>query len=97
MSYSFSVIAATKSTAAELVQTELRKVRDQQPIHEKDCGQALCAVTAMLSVLPEDESKSVSVSVSGYIGYMADDQKIVTANCSVTAGLVEPAGITGTG
>jgi hypothetical protein len=92
MSYSFSVRAPTKKEAEEKVSSELVKVIEAQPIHKRDADQATNAAFSMIALLREDDTRDISVSVSGSLGWEGDsaspDCKITSANVNVQAYLV---------
>jgi hypothetical protein len=73
MSYSFGVQAPTKKEAEEKVSHELVKVIESQSMHKKDADQAANAAFSMIALLREDETKDIYVSVSGSIGWEADE------------------------
>ncbi len=88
MSYSIGVRAATKSLALTALAAKFDEtVVAHQAVHEKDRSAALAAAEGMVNVLPEDESKDVSISINGYLswsGLPADGNYNFTA-ASVTA------------
>lgn len=90
MSYAFSVRAPNKAAACQQVEEELSKVVASQPIHKKDQDQALVAALEFIGLLRDDESRDVSVSVSGYLSWEGVDAAggITGTNISVTATLV---------
>lgn len=85
MSYSFSIDATTKAEAKDKVAAELDKVVQQQPIHVVDRKQARDAVEAFVSLLPDDDTKDLHVSVSGSVAWAGpQDEPVVTgANISI--------------
>lgn len=93
MSYSFNVKALTKAVALQLVAAKLDEVVAQQPVHAADRQQALDAATAFVGLLPEDETREVVVSVSGYLSGQwsgSDLAQLSGASVSVNASLVSP-------
>lgn len=89
MSYSFSVVGATKDEAKAKVALELAKVVLAQPVHGKDQTQAQAAADAFIDVLlvPIDEGAEVSVSVTGSLWTEGDIVR--QASVSVTASAVK--------
>lgn len=69
MSYSFTVRAATKAIALQLVASNLDKVVADQPSHAADRDQALAAATAFVGMVADDESRDVVVSVNGWLSW----------------------------
>jgi hypothetical protein len=69
MSYSFNGRAATKTAAKEFVAAELAKVISSQPIHVRDRDQAQAAANAFIDLVEDDDTKDVSVSVNGSVGW----------------------------
>jgi hypothetical protein len=68
MSYSFSILAAEKASAASNVAGELDKVVAQQPIHEADRPAHEAAVRALIELLGEPgEGQEIAGSVTGSI------------------------------
>lgn len=92
MSYSFTVRAATKALAKEMVVAELAKVVASQSPHECDKEQAEAAASAFIDVLDDDMTKDVTVSVHGSVGWVGtwgtDPVSITNASVGVSAGLV---------
>lgn len=85
MSYSFSVRAASKLQAKQLVAAEFDKVVASQPVHGTDKSQALAAAETFIDILPDDESQDVNVFVSGYLSGSWDKADLVSlSNVSVT-------------
>jgi len=91
MSYSFGFKAANKADAKAKIAAELDKVVAMQGVHSKDRVQAEAAGTAFVDLLDDDDSKDVSVSMSGSLSgnWSGNDLTSFTgANVSVSAGLV---------
>lgn len=66
MSYSIGVRAASKAEAKQALADKFdTTVMPHQKVHAKDRDQALAAAAAFIDLLPEDESKDLSVSMSG--------------------------------
>jgi hypothetical protein len=61
----------------------------QQPVHAADAKQAQAAADAQVDLLQEDDSKDVTVYVSGSLGWTGqmEDGNYTSANVSVGAGL----------
>ena len=83
MSYSFNVKAATKAEAVTAAEQEFDKVVAGQPIHARDRKAAMTTVASVLDVLPDDDAKGVSVSVSGYVSWTEGEP---FTQCSVNVG-----------
>lgn len=90
MSYSFSVKAATKAEAKVAVAAEMDKVVQSQPTHAQDRDQAVTAASAFIDLVGDDDTKDVSVSVSGWLSWLTVDGVVTTqgASVSVSANLV---------
>jgi len=92
MSYSFNVRAASKAAALAAVSVELDKVVTQQPVHAADRAAAEAAAVAQVNLLVDDDTRDVSVSVSGSLGGTWNDDGEITdlsnANTSVYAALL---------
>lgn len=89
MSYSFSVHGATKMEAIEKVSTEMAKVVQGQPVHSNDERQAQVAAHAFISLLEDDATKDVAVSVNGSISTATTG--IRQTSVGVSASLVDKA------
>lgn len=92
MSYSFQAKGKTKSEAIAAVITKMDEVVAGQPVHAADREPAIEAVKAFINLLPEDEAKDVSVSVSGSLGWQGvypDSHAITSAQVSTYASLVK--------
>jgi hypothetical protein len=88
MSYSFSVRAATKDEAIAKVGEEFEKVVNAQPIHAKDRDAVETAAENIVAVLKNDDTRDVTVSVSGSLSWTEGDQ-VSYANLSINAGFAE--------
>lgn len=91
MSFSFGAKAANKAAMVETVKAEMDKVVTQQSIHERDRDVVEATVAAMLDVLPDDDTKDLTASVSGSLSWDTDAAQNVTitgANVSVYVGTV---------
>jgi hypothetical protein len=94
MSYSFNVKGATPAVALELAAAEMAKVVASQPCHAQDQAQALAAAKAVMEPLITDDSKDVSLSVTGSVTWgppytiEPGKEKIVACTISVAASLV---------
>ena len=90
MSYSFSVRGVNKEEAMERVAAVLDEVVAGQPIHARDREAALAAVSAFVNVLPVDETRDVSVYVSGSVSWtgLSPNESIMSAGVNVSASLV---------
>lgn len=91
MSYSFSVRAATKALALAAIALKLDEVVAQQPVHAADRQQAQDAANLFVGVLPEDESRDVAVSVSGWVSGRWQGSELLTlegASVTISANLV---------
>lgn len=86
MSYSFQAKGATKAEAVAAVVVEMDKVVAQQPIHAADKEQAVTAATAFVNLLPDDDTKNVLVSVSGWLQWEGENN-ITGTSFSVNASL----------
>lgn len=91
MSYSFGARAASKSAIKVLLATKFAEVLANQPSHAGDMAQAEAAANAFVDVLPDDDTKDVSVSVNGSVGWRGTwgvDHVVTSANFGVSANLV---------
>lgn len=93
MSYSFTVHAASKAEALDLVEAEFEKVVQSQPVHAADKEQAQAAAAAFIELMPDDADKDVHVTVNGSIAWtgLNDDPSFTAASCSVSAWLMQRA------
>lgn len=90
MSYSFQIRAATKALALLAVAAKLDEVAVQQKCHERDKTQALATAEAFISLVDEDETKDVAVSMNGSLSGVwegSDVTTITSAAVNVSAGL----------
>lgn len=70
MSYSFSVLAADKAAAKVAVATKFDEmVVASQPVHAHDRAAVLANANAVIDLLPDDDTKDVSVSCNGYVSW----------------------------
>ena len=70
MSFSFTVLRAdTKAEAKASVATELDQVVNSQPIHERGRDVAQALAEAFIDLLADDETKYITVSVSGSLSW----------------------------
>lgn len=90
MSYSFNVRAATKAEARAEVEAKFdAEVIKHQPSHARDKAQALANLDNALALLADDDTKDVSISMSGALSLTNwQDQENceivgVTINCSL--------------
>jgi hypothetical protein len=91
MSYSFMVRAATASAALVLVSDKLAELVENQPVHQNDAAKHETVAALIVSLLHEDETMDVSVSVSGWLSWGNDltQTKFTGANVAVTANHVK--------
>lgn len=88
MSYSFQIRAANKAAAKAAVAAKFDQTAGTQACHARDKVQALAAADAFIDLLTDDESKDVSVTMSGSLSGQwqgSDVTSISSANLSVTA------------
>lgn len=91
MSYSFSVCAADKSAALIAVNDKLAEVVQSQKCHLRDQDHVLTVAGCFISLLADDPTKDVSVSLSGHLTGVwvgSDVTRIEGAAVNVTACLV---------
>lgn len=91
MSYSFTIRALTKAAAAAAVTEKMAEVAAAQQCHKRDEQQAVATAHAFIDLLDEDETREVSVSMSGSIAgnwQGSDVTSVSGANVSISAGLV---------
>lgn len=70
MSYSFTILAASREMAKVLLAAELDRVAEQQPVHRVGRDQALAAASAFVDVCDEPpEGHELSVSVHGSVSW----------------------------
>lgn len=67
MSYSFNVQAPTKAAAKDAVAAKFDEVIASQPIHTRDKAAALANAGAVIDLLSGDDTRAISVSVSGSV------------------------------
>jgi hypothetical protein len=90
MSYSFSVLAATKAAAKSAVAAKMAETAVAQKCHARDMVPAIAAANAFVDQLADDEAKDVIVTMSGSLMDRWDGSDVVhceSANVSVTASL----------
>ncbi|UIF90862.1 hypothetical protein [Cupriavidus sp. UYPR2.512] len=90
MSYSIGVVAETKEAAKAAIAAKFdADVVAHQPVHARDRAAVLANVDAALSLLADDDSKDVSVSVNGYVSWQTPEPQDVVPLTSVgiTAGV----------
>lgn len=87
MSYSFTILAATKSLALAAVASKLDEVVAQQPSHEVDRAQAQQAAELFVGLLPDDAERDVRVSMNGSVGGTWSSDNRVAALSSVAVGV----------
>lgn len=92
MSYSFSVMGATKDEAKTLIEAEFDKIIASQPVHAADKAAALAAAGAFIDLLTDPpEGKVVRVSMHGSLGWNEPDPKSFTGSgVGVSAQLWQP-------
>lgn len=82
MSYSFYVRAASMDEVGQLIKAKLDEVAAQQELHQNDRHEAETVAKTFLSLLPDDPSQDIIVSMNGSIGSI--DGKIVSAGVGVS-------------
>lgn len=87
MSYSFSVKAATKGEALDLVAKEFDKIVASQSVHETDRAKAFEVVAEFLAFLPDDEGQDVLASVHGSIS--TNDAGVYSASVGVSVQMAQ--------
>lgn len=89
MSYSFSVRGSTKAEVKEKITAELARVVEGQPTHKADQAQAQAAADSFIDILAIDDSKDISVSMNGSLGWMSSHPETYTGvGVNVSASLV---------
>ncbi len=89
MSYSFSIKADSKDEAAKLVEAELAKVVEQQPVHAADYQAAQEVAEGFIAILADPgESEQISVSVYGSLSWRTEGV-LTGANVNVSASIVQ--------
>ena len=94
MSYSISARGATKALAlAALAASFDTNVLANQPVHAADKQQALAAAEGIAGILPDDDSKDVSITMNGWLSWQnvgdESERRFAGASVSVTANLVD--------
>ncbi len=70
MSFSFNVKAASRKEAYGMVEAELHKVCDLQPVHEKDAPSIAAMVREYLEIADEPaEGAQINMNVAGSIWF----------------------------
>lgn len=90
MSFSFTVTRATKDEAALQVKVEMDTVVANQPEHAADAPHVLSTVEDYLTLLVDDPTKDVYLSISGSLqfdNWSDPDKKPSGVNVSVYATL----------
>lgn len=88
MSYSFNAQASTKAAAKDAVAAKFDEVTATQPIHARDKAAALANANAVIDLLMDDDSRDISVSVSGYVGWqdvLREDAPLQSVSISASA------------
>lgn len=84
MSFSFTVIKATRADAREAIKVEFDKIVASQPLHNLDRAEAADAALALINLLPDDATRDLVVAVSGSI--MTDEsQQPYSVSLSINA------------
>lgn len=87
MSYSFSVVAATKADVKTKIAAEMDAVVLSQPVHAADHDPAIAAASAYIDLLADPaDHEQVSVSVCGYLSWLTEGS-FVGSSVSVAAGI----------
>lgn len=92
MSYSFTLRAASKAAALLAVRAKLDEVVAQQPVHQIDRQQAMQVAETMVALLPDDDTRDVSVAMNGYVsGAWSGSELLALSSVAigVNAGLVQ--------
>lgn len=87
MSYSFNATGADKHAAKLAVLEKFDAIVLQQPVHKADRDAVLANAGAVIDLLAEDDTKDISVSVSGYVSWSGADHiqlSTVSIACSAT-------------
>lgn len=92
MSYSFTVRKPTKAEAKAEVAAQFSEVVNSQPIHERERAAALALADTFVDLLADDETKDVTVHVSGSLswqgsleGMQIEAVPLTSANLNVNA------------
>lgn len=87
MSYSFTIRAASKALALAAVAAELDKVVERDPVHKVDRPQAQHVAELMVGLLPDDDSRDVSVAMNGYVtGQLQGERPLTLSSVNVGCG-----------
>lgn len=91
MSYSFAVRVESKAAAKDAVAKKMEEVATLQACHQRDKLQALTVAYAFIDLLPDDPTRDVQVSMSGYLTGRWEGPDVIEisgASVSVNAGLL---------
>lgn len=92
MSYSFGLRAANKAALLALVSAKMDEIAAQQVCHERDKAAALATAEAFTGQLTDDESRDVSITMSGFLSGQwegSDVTRVTAANVSVSVGFAD--------
>lgn len=92
MSYSFNLRAATKAALVAAVAAQLDAVVAGQPCHAADRAQAQAAAESFINVIPDDDTRDASLSMSGSLSgvWTGNGLEVIRGvQLSVSAGLVD--------
>lgn len=84
MSYSFTV-RANKLNFTQVVNDELAKVCEGQPIHQRDRDAAINAVQGLVGIIHVPEGKALNIAVSGSVGWEGEFDLSEDRGPSITA------------
>lgn len=89
MSFSFSVVAASKGEAKANVAEQMATVIAAQSIHAKDEAHVKATVESSLDLIADDETRDVSVYVVGSLSWEGQlgSETIVGSSISVNSNL----------
>lgn len=84
MSYSFTVVGATKAEAKEKATAKFDEMVGQQPIHARDRSAALATADSAVDLLGDNSAMDVSVHLNGYVSWtgLDVDQALTTVSIS---------------
>lgn len=91
MSYSFQVRGASVALALAAASQSFAKVIETQPEHAADMAPALNTASAFAELLKPDESKDVSISMSGWLNWNYSGKEPEFCGASVTVSVVHVA------
>lgn len=86
MSYSFGAKGATKADVIGAIAVKFDQTVKDQPVHALDQGEAQEAVEQFVGLLQEDDTRDISVSVSGSV--YTTDAGLQQVSCSINVSLV---------